>query len=145
MKRIAILGSSGSIGTQTLNVVRRYRDRFKVVALSVNSDTETLKKQTDEFTPELAGICDENAYDAAKANFDQIELIGGKNTLIEIAARDDIDILVVAVVGMCGLKAVMKALENGTTVALANKESLVAGGKLVRLNGIIFPPCRTTG
>ena len=62
MKRIAILGSSGSIGRQTLNVVRRYRDNFEVVALSVNSDIAALKKQVEEFSPKIVGICDEGAY-----------------------------------------------------------------------------------
>ena len=131
MKRIAILGSSGSIGRQTLNVVRRYRDNFEVVALSVNSDIAALKKQVEEFSPKIVGICDEGAYSSAKNSFENTELTGGENALVEIAARDDIDIIVVAVVGMCGLKAVMRAIETGTTVALANKESLVAGGKLV--------------
>lgn len=131
MKRIAILGSSGSIGKQTLNVVRRYRDEFEVVALCVNSDVEALKNQVAEFSPIVAGICDEGAYKAAKNDFPSTQLIGGETALTEIASRNDIDIIVVAVVGMCGLKAVMRAIEHGTTVALANKESLVAGGKLV--------------
>ncbi len=131
MKRIAVLGSSGSIGRQTLNVVRKYPDKFEVVALCVNSNIEELKKQSDEFRPKVVGVTDDSAFFEAKSVFKNIETVGGKNALCEIAARKDIDILVVAVVGMCGLRAVMTALSNGTTVALANKESLVAGGKLV--------------
>lgn len=131
MKRIAILGSSGSIGRQTLNVVRRFPDKFKVVALCVNSNIDELKKQADEFKPQIVGISDDASFSNGKDFFKGLEIVGGKNALCEIAARSDIDVIVVAVVGMCGLRAVMTALSNGITVALANKESLVAGGKLV--------------
>lgn len=131
MKRIAILGSSGSIGRQTLNVVRRFPDKFKVVALCVNSNIDELKKQADEFKPQVVGISDDASFSKSKDFFKGLEIVGGKNALCEIAARSDIDVIVVAVVGMCGLRAVMTALSNGITVALANKESLVAGGKLV--------------
>lgn len=131
MKRIAILGSSGSIGRQTLNVVRRFPDKFKVVALCVNSNIDELKKQADEFKPQVVGISDDASFSKGKDFFKGLEIVGGKNALCEIAARSDIDVIVVAVVGMCGLRAVMTALSNGITVALANKESLVAGGKLV--------------
>ena len=132
MKNIAILGSSGSIGKQTLNVIRRYKDRFRITALCVNSDIDTLSAQAREFSPCVLGVCDDTAYSKAKSMFPHEKLIGGKSALEEIASLSDIDILVVAVVGMCGLRAVMAALKCGTTVALANKESLVAGGKLVK-------------
>lgn len=131
MKKIAILGSSGSIGRQTLNVVRRFPDKFKIVALSVNTATDELRRQADEFRPSAVGICDLSAYKNAKENFQDLYCYGGDDALSEIAQRDDIDILVVAVVGMCGLRAVMTALDRGVSVALANKESLVAGGELV--------------
>lgn len=131
MKKIAILGSSGSIGSQTLDVIRGFRDRYEVVALCVRGDVETLKKQADEFSPKIVGVCDENAFIRAKSMGFKAKLIGGESALTEIAAIKDVDILVVAVVGMCGLKAVVAALENGTAVALANKEALVAGGDLV--------------
>lgn len=131
MKKIAILGSSGSIGIQTLNVVRMHPDEFEIIALCVNKDIDTLRKQINEFHPKFAGISDENAYLKSKDLFsNDITVFSGDNALCDIASLD-VDILVVAVVGMCGLRAVMCALSRGTTVALANKESLVAGGKLV--------------
>lgn len=130
MKNIAILGSSGSIGVQTLNVVRRYPDRFRVVALTVNSDVETLRRQIAEFHPAYAGICDKTACQNANLPA-YVKTLSGDSCLADVAALQEVDLVVVAVVGMCGLKAVMSALRNGKQVALANKESLVSGGRLV--------------
>ncbi|MHB8512987.1 MAG: 1-deoxy-D-xylulose-5-phosphate reductoisomerase [Actinomycetota bacterium] len=115
MKKIAILGSTGSIGTQTLDVVRKHPDRFKVVALTAGSNEELLAAQTDEFKPLLSVLASRD----------------GERALIDAATHDQADIVVNALVGSMGLVPTMKALESGKVVALANKESLVAGGDLV--------------
>ena len=129
-KRIAILGSTGSIGTSTLNVIRKYRDHFDVIALSAHSNSEKLLKQVEEFSPELVCLTQPDAH---KKTEDKLEIpcLGGQDGLCEIASRDDIDLLVSAIVGSPGLNATYRALETGTDVALANKETLIMAGHLI--------------
>ncbi len=115
MRGVAVLGSTGSIGTSTLNVLRRHRDRFHLVALTGGSNASLLAEQVAEWRPAFSGL----------ANGD------GPSCLIEAATRPDADIVVNAVVGFAGLEATLAALEAGKRVALANKESLVAAGDLV--------------
>ena len=114
MKRVAVLGSTGSIGTTALQVLRRHPDRFRVTALTAFSNVELLKRQVAEFTPGFSGCVTDNS-----------------DCLVEAASRSDVDIVLNAVVGAAGLDATLAALERGKRVALANKESLVTGGKLV--------------
>ena len=129
MKKIAVIGCTGSIGVQTLDVVRTHRDEFTISALSCGHDADALIKYAKEFDCRTLGI-----YDATR----RIEVAAatggnvfcGDDALTEIA-RSDADIVVVAVVGMIGLSAVLEALKCKKTVALANKESLVAGGAIV--------------
>lgn len=128
MKRLAVIGSSGSIGTQVLNVVRRYPDKFKVNALTVRSSVDLLNEQIKEFHPSFVGVRDAAAGKALR--FDGAKAFG-PDALAEAAARDDVDMVIVSVVGMCGLPAVLSAIRAGKTIGLANKESLVAGGDLV--------------
>ncbi|MFP4686529.1 MAG: 1-deoxy-D-xylulose-5-phosphate reductoisomerase [bacterium] len=123
-KKIAILGSTGSIGTQTLDVVRSFPGEFDVVALSAHSSVEQLKQQVSEFDVPVVGV---TAHRVEKNNSDWIY---GPQALEEIAALD-LDILVLSVVGAAGLAPCITALEKGTTVALANKEVLVIGGELI--------------
>ena len=113
---VAILGSTGSVGTTALRVLARHRDEFHVAALTAHSNAEMLASQVSEFRPEFA----------------QLVRNGGKDCLIEAATRDDVDIVVNAVVGAAGLDATLAALEAGKRVALANKEPLVMAGHLVR-------------
>lgn len=130
MKKIAVLGCTGSIGTQTLDIVRANRDEYAVTALSCGSDIEKMSAFAREFDCRLLGVADTNKRDKLKEYCPSAEVLCGDDALVKLAAGDA-DIVVVAVVGMIGLKAVISALENKKIVALANKESLVAGGCLV--------------
>jgi 1-deoxy-D-xylulose-5-phosphate reductoisomerase len=126
VKRIALLGSTGSIGTQTLDVVRKHRDRFEIVALVAGSNAELLAAQVDEFKPSLAVLGDDASGRGAEAGF-RI----GRDAVVEAAAHPDADVVVNALMGSAGLLPTLSALDAGKTVALANKESLIAGGSLV--------------
>lgn len=130
MKKIAVLGCTGSIGRQTLDVVREHSDEYKIVALSCGSNVDGLIAAADEFDCRFLGIGDETKYGELKTRAGNRKLYSGDDALVELA-RCDADIIVVAVVGMIGLKAVISALKANKTVALANKESLVAGGEIV--------------
>ena len=124
MKRVAVLGSTGSIGTTALQVLRRHTDRFEVVALTAFANAELLEQQIAEFRPSFAGLVD--AKESPKSRFKC-----GEGCLVEAATRPDVDIVLNAVVGTAGLDATLAALEKGKRVALANKESLVTAGHLV--------------
>lgn len=131
MKRISILGSTGSIGKQALEVIRLHK--LSVTALAAHSDIELLEKQTREFKPKLVCIYNENLYAELKTRLSDIDVkvLTGMEGLCEIAKFSDTDILLNSVVGMVGLLPTLTAIDAGITVALANKETLVAGGKLV--------------
>ncbi|MCL2848062.1 MAG: 1-deoxy-D-xylulose-5-phosphate reductoisomerase [Firmicutes bacterium] len=132
MKQISILGSTGSIGRQTLEVVRRHSDKFKIVALAGHSNVDLLEAQVKEFKPEVVGISDEKIYAREKHRFSGLTVLSGADALIEVAGLNKADIMVAAVSGMAGFLSTLKAVECGKTVALANKESLVAGGKIIK-------------
>jgi len=135
MRSITILGSTGSIGTQALDVVRRHPERFKIVGLSAaGMNQELLVGQAREFLPPFIAIADENAAADVKAKLGQlkgVELIVGPDAAEIIAARTDADFVLNGLVGSAGLAPTLAALQAGKTVALANKESLVVGGELV--------------
>jgi 1-deoxy-D-xylulose-5-phosphate reductoisomerase len=124
VKRIAILGSTGSVGTQTLDVVRKHRDLFEVVALVAGRNAELLAEQVDEFAPMLAVLGDAPAPPGSYFST-------GPEAILEAAAHPSADVVVNALVGSRGLRPTIAALDAGKTVALANKESLIAGGELV--------------
>lgn len=130
MKNIVILGSTGSIGTQTLDVCRMHG--FDVRALSAGSNTELLEKQAREFHPEYVCIFNENAFSDMKQRLSDtnVKVLCGMEGLCELA-RLDCDIVVNSVVGMVGLVPTLEAAKAGNDIALANKETLVAGGRLV--------------
>lgn len=130
MKKLAVLGCTGSIGTQTLDIVRANREEYRVVALSCGSNVRALADCAREFDCRLLGIGDAGKYAELKELAPHAEIHCGDGAL-DVLARCDADVVVVAVVGMLGLRAVVSALECNKTVALANKESLVAGGALV--------------
>ena len=134
MKRISILGSTGSIGTQTLDVVRKNKDKFEVVAISANSSIKLLLEQIKEFKPKYVAVYDENSAKALKnmipSDID-IEVLSGMEGLVQISSLDEIDILLTAIVGMIGLVPTLEAIKKGKTIALANKETLVTAGQLV--------------
>ncbi|MBC3515634.1 1-deoxy-D-xylulose-5-phosphate reductoisomerase [Neobittarella massiliensis] len=133
MKRVTILGSTGSIGTQALDVISSHPDQFTVVGLSANSSVSQLEEQCRIFTPQYACMMDETAAKelrTALADTD-IQVLAGMDGLCTLAALEQNDILLNSVVGMVGLQPTLTAIAAGTTIALANKETLVAGGKLV--------------
>lgn len=134
MKKISILGSTGSIGKQTLDVVRENRDKFEVVAISANSSVDLLLDQIKEFRPKYVAVYQEESYKKLKENIPagiDIEVLCGMEGLKEISTLDGLDILLTAVVGMIGLEPTLAAIDKGIDIALANKETLVTAGKLV--------------
>ena len=135
MKNLAILGSTGSIGTQTLDVVRSHPELFHVSVLAANRSDELFAKQVEEFRPELAVLADEAAYTRLKEHLagtcEGTTLAGGRQSFIDAAAVDDVDIVVTSMMGFAGLEPTMKALDARKDIALANKETLVVAGELV--------------
>ena len=133
MKKIAILGSTGSIGTQTLDVVRAHSDELEVVALAAGSNKERLKEQIREFHPELVSLSDERKAQELKEELagEAVEVVCGLDGLIEVAGIDSADVVVTAVVGMMGILPTMEAIRKGKDIALANKETLVTAGHLI--------------
>ena len=134
MKRISILGSTGSIGKQTLDVVRQHKDKFEVVAISANSSVDLLLEQIKEFKPKYVAVYDELSAIKLKSMIPSdinIEVLSGMEGLKTISSLDEIDVLLTAIVGMIGLVPTLEAIRNGKDIALANKETLVCAGNLV--------------
>ncbi len=132
MKQIAILGSTGSIGTQTLDIVRANPD-LRVTALACGRSVETIEKQIREFKPSLAAVWDEkDAQDLRDRVADlPVRIVSGMDGLIEVAQQPDSEILVTAIVGMIGIRPTIAAIEAGKDIALANKETLVTAGHII--------------
>ncbi|MCH8027361.1 MAG: 1-deoxy-D-xylulose-5-phosphate reductoisomerase [candidate division Zixibacteria bacterium] len=132
MRNIVLLGSSGSIGKSTLDVVRKFRDRLKIKALAVNSNIELLISQYHEFKPEYICVVDESFHSQLKSALadEPVKILCGKDEMIQLSALADVDIVVNAIVGAAGLLASIETLKSKKTLALANKESLVTGGPL---------------
>ena len=127
MKAISILGSTGSIGTQTLDVVRQHPDQFKVVALVTHRNIDLLEKQIAEFQPTIAGVVDEQAYSILKERYQgATEIVSGKEALSIAATLPEATMVVTAVVGAAGIEPTMAAIRAKKTIGLANKETLVA-------------------
>jgi len=142
MKKISIIGSTGSIGRQSLDVVRSNTDKFKVTAISGNENTELLFEQAREFMPELVAIYSEkhalefNEKIRRDPELRGIEIMTGLEGLKAVAAHSDSSMLITAVVGMIGLVPTIEAIKKGKDIALSNKETMVAGGEIVsRLSG----------
>lgn len=132
-KRLAILGSTGSIGTQTLNVVRRHRDMFSVEVLVAGSNADLLIEQALEFDPNAVVIANKAQYQkvqSALAHTD-VKVWAGMESACDLMEMDTIDIVVAAIVGFAGLRPTMRAIEHGKVIALANKETMVVAGSLV--------------
>ena len=132
MKKIAILGSTGSIGTQTLDVVRANGD-IQVLGLSAGSNIRMLEEQVREFHPKLVAVWDgELAKELAiKIQDTDTKVVSGMDGLLELAVLEDVEILVTAIVGMIGIRPTMEAIKAGKDIALANKETLVTAGHLI--------------
>ena len=133
MKKIGILGATGSIGTQTLEIVRNHRDEVQVVALAAGKNAALLEKQIREFKPRLAVLWDEEASRDLKERVSDLDVkvLSGMEGLLEIAAMEEMEALVTAVVGMIGVQPTLAAIEHGKDILLANKETLVTAGHLL--------------
>ncbi len=133
MKNIVVLGSTGSIGKNTLEVVRNLKDKFRVVGLSSNSRWELLSEQVEEFKPTYVALNDAQLVEKLKGRFpnNHLEILTGNNCLEEIVLKQEVDIVVSAVVGAVGLPAAIATVQQGKTLALANKESLVMAGHIM--------------
>ncbi|MGG6295501.1 1-deoxy-D-xylulose-5-phosphate reductoisomerase [Leptolyngbya sp. AN02str] len=135
MKAITLLGSTGSIGTQTLDIVSEYPDRFRVVGLAAGRNGDMLAQQIRQFRPQIAAICDETqlpVVQAAIADLDQPPiLLAGEEGVAEVARYGDSEVVVTGIVGCAGLLPTIAAIEAGKNIALANKETLIAGAPVV--------------
>ena len=132
MKKIAILGSTGSIGTQTLEIVRE-NSELQVVALAAGSNVELMERQIREFRPAVAAMWKEEAAEELKKRVTDLEvkIVSKMDGLLEIATLESVEILVTALVGMIGIRPTIAAIEQGKDIALANKETLVTAGHLI--------------
>ncbi|MBP5515879.1 MAG: 1-deoxy-D-xylulose-5-phosphate reductoisomerase [Bacteroidales bacterium] len=145
-KRLAILGSTGSIGTQTLNVVRRHSDLLEVEALVAGSNADLLIEQALEFNPNMIVIADKSQYskvnEAMKAT--DVKVFAGAESIGPVVEMDSVDLVMAAIVGFAGLQPTLRAVQAGKTVALANKETMVVAGDIVtaeaRRHGVAILP-----
>jgi 1-deoxy-D-xylulose-5-phosphate reductoisomerase len=133
VKRIAIFGSTGSIGTQALDVIEKNRDKFSVEVLTANGNDTLLIQQALAFRPNIVVISNEQKYSRVKEALAQtdIKVFAGEKALEEVASMDVYDVMLAAIVGYAGLKPTMNAINAGKTIALANKETLVVAGDIV--------------
>lgn len=133
MKNIVVLGSTGSVGRQTLEVVEEFPDRFRILALTAAGNWKLLAEQARRFRPRVVVILREDLYSPLREALPgETEVLCGERALSEVASHPEADLVVSAIVGMAGLSPTLAALSAGKTVALANKEALVTGGELVR-------------
>ena len=132
-KKIAILGSTGSIGTQTLDVIEEHPDLFEAYALTANHNADLLIEQARKFNPEFVVIADETLYGKVKDALSDLpmKVYAGSDAICEVASMDTIDVVLSAMVGYAGLKPTIAAIKAHKTIALANKETLVVAGQLV--------------
>ena len=131
MKKISILGSTGSIGTQALDVIAHNQDKFKVTALSCAKSLPLLCRQIEEFSPEAVAVRDEVDAKELADKYRDLEIFWGAEGLKTIASMESCDMVLNSLMGMKGLEPTMAAIESGKDIAFANKETLVAGGQLV--------------
>ena len=132
MKRLSILGSTGSIGKQTLEIVRENPDKFGVEALAANSDIDGLEQQVREFRPKITAIRDEKKYKELNSRVGSLtQVTTGSEGVIEAAEAEGCDTVVSAIVGIAGLLPTYKAIKSGKNIALANKETLVTAGRII--------------
>lgn len=135
MKAITLLGSTGSIGTQTLDIVAQYPDRFRIVGLTAGRNVTLLAQQIRQFRPEIVAICNEDKLQELRDAIADIDpqpiLLAGETGVVEVAKYGDARAVVTGIVGCAGLLPTIAAIEAGKEIALANKETLIAGGPVV--------------
>ena len=143
-KKIAILGSTGSIGTQALEVIDRLQNKFELVAISAGANIELVINQIEKYNPKFVSVKNENDASFLQKKFPNINILFGDEGLVKIANIEEIEILLVAVSGKIGLKPTIEAIKNKKDIALANKETLVMAGDIVmnlaRKNGVKILP-----
>jgi len=131
-KKISILGSTGSIGTSTLDICRQHKDKFEVVGLSAGNNTGLLLKQIEEFEPEVVSVSSEEAAQVlSKSVPSSVSVLVGTPGAVAVATHDDIDLVISAIVGAAGLEPTLQAIESGKDIGLANKESMVIAGEIM--------------
>ncbi|MDE5051529.1 1-deoxy-D-xylulose-5-phosphate reductoisomerase [Niallia taxi] len=131
MKHISLLGATGSVGTQTLDVIREHPESFKLVAFSSGKNLELTRKIIAEFKPSLVSVYEKKDCDTLKVEFPNTKIMFGQEGLVEVAVFDKAEVLVNAVLGSVGLYPTLQAIEARKTIAIANKETLVTAGHLV--------------
>ncbi len=132
MKKVAVLGSTGSIGLNTLEVIRKLRDRFEISAITADTSIDLLEKQANEFSPEFIVVRNKgNAKELRRRIGNKIQVLEGEEGLVEFTKSTDYDILVSSLVGFAGLVPTIEGIKRGKRIALANKETLVAAGEIV--------------
>ena len=133
-KRVSILGSTGSIGISTLKILMNLKDEFEVTCITANTNFELLVDQAKRFNPESVCIVDESSYKKVKnaLSSTDIEILSGRSGLLDVSQRDNVDIVVNALVGAAGLEPTINTINAGVDVALANKESLVMAGRIIK-------------
>jgi len=141
MKNVVILGSTGSIGKSTLDVIRNLEHKYNVVALSANSQWELLSEQVREFKPESVSLANEQYIDSLRNSLpdNSVQILTGANSVREMVSKENVDIVLSAIVGGAGLPAAIEAIKSSKTLALANKEALVMAG------GLIMPLAKENG
>ena len=133
VKNLCILGSTGSIGTQTLDIVRAYPERYSVYAICAHRSIDKLIEQAREFKPEVVCIADESLYEPLKTALADlpVKVWAGADAIAEVVTMPSIDVVVAAMVGYAGLRPTIEAIKAGKTIALANKETLVVAGEII--------------
>ena len=133
MKRLAILGSTGSIGVNTLDIVRQFPERFEIIGLSAGLNVKLLKEQIVQFRPKMVSVLNKELSDTLQREFSDAptQIVHGVEGLIQVATHPEVDQVVSAIVGAVGLIPTLSAIKTGKVIALANKESLVMAGKIV--------------
>ena len=133
MKKIAIMGSTGSIGTQTLDIVRNFKDELEVVALAAGTNVDLMEQQVREFHPKTVAMWDEKAAMDLKVRLRDLDIriLTGMDGLLTIAVLPEVEVLVTAIVGMIGIRPTIEAIKAGKDIALANKETLVCAGHII--------------
>jgi len=131
MKNIGILGSTGSVGKQSLDVINNHKNKFHLKFLVANSNIDLLIEQSKNFKPEFICICDKSKYIELKNNVSKSKILSGYEGLMELCELSNVDIILNAISGYSGLEPTMKIIDSGTDIALSNKESIVQAGHLV--------------
>ena len=133
MKHVAVIGSTGSIGRQTIEIIRDKREQLSVTALAVDTGIEELEKQIREFSPKIACVYNQEKADILRIKVSDCntKIVSGMEGLFECVTEPDIDIVLMSVVGMIGIQPTIEAIKAGKDIALANKETLVTAGHII--------------